>query len=600
MPERTIASMLEGLYKHDFVLPAIQREFVWNSSQICRLFDSLMRGYPIGTFLTWRVPPDQIQNHIFYDFIRDYHQKDNPHCPELKPAAGQPLIAVLDGQQRLTAINIGLRGSHAEKLPRLWWNNPAAYPTKNLYLDLKHKGSDSELGVQYDFRFLTPAEAASGAGKANAFWFKVGEMLDMKGISDLLNYLPKHQLGNDAEASGCLAKLHEVVHVEPLVHYYQDESGDIDKVLNIFIRVNSGGTVLSYSDLLLSLATAQWKTGDARKATHDLVDDLNKTGLGFDLSKDLVLKTGLMILDAGDIRFHIKNFDPNTMQRLETEWDHLGQVLRATVELLASFGYSRETLSARSVIIPIAYYLHTRNLGSEYVTKDGYAKDRAQVRQWVTRSLLKRGVWGSGLDQTLLGIRSVLKNEANQGWPVDALEGEMTRLGHTLNFQLGEVEDLLSIEYGDKRVFGLLALLYPGINTTQQFHIDHIFPKSRFTKAKLVEVGVDPSDVADYEDAANRVPNLQLLVGSANIVKQAALPADWLRTHFAEEEQRSEWKFRYDAADLPDGIIDVPDFFTSRRNLMRDRLVKALGVDTNKTETAEPPDDQVDEEAASL
>jgi hypothetical protein len=380
MPERTIATTLEGLYEHDFVLPAIQREFVWNGGQICRLFDSLMRGYPIGTFLTWRVPSDQVQNYVFYDFIRDYHQKDHPHCPELKPAAGQPLVAVLDGQQRLTAINIGLRGSHAEKLPRLWWNNPAAYPTKHLYLDLRHQGSDSELGVQYDFRFLTPTEAASGASKADAFWFKVGDMLQMKGISDLLGYLPKHELGNDPKAPGCLARLHEVVHVEPLVHYYQDESGDIDKVLNIFIRVNSGGTVLSYSDLLLSLATAQWKSGDARKATHDLVDDLNKTGLGFDLSKDLVLKTGLMILDAGDIRFHIKNFDPDTMQRLEMDWDHLAQVLRATVELLASFGYSRETLSARSVIIPIAYYLHTRNLGSEYVLKDGYSKDRAQGR----------------------------------------------------------------------------------------------------------------------------------------------------------------------------------------------------------------------------
>src|SRR5450631_4480892 len=69
MPERTIASMLDGLYKHEFVLPAIQREFVWSSSQICRLFDSLMRGYPIGTFLTWKVPSDQVQNHVFYDFI---------------------------------------------------------------------------------------------------------------------------------------------------------------------------------------------------------------------------------------------------------------------------------------------------------------------------------------------------------------------------------------------------------------------------------------------------------------------------------------------------------------------------------------------------
>lgn len=146
----------------------------------------------------------------------------------------------------------------------------------------------------------------------------------------------------------------------------------------------------------------------------------------------------------------------------------------------------------------------------------------------------------------------------------------------------------------------MLALLYPGIDTTQQFHIDHIFPKSRFTKAKLVKIGVDPSDVADYEESSKRVPNLQLLGGAANIAKQAALPADWLRTHFAEKEQRSEWKFRYDAVDLPDDILGFPRFFIARRNLMRDRLVKALGVDPNKAETEEPADDQVDEEAAVL
>ena len=67
------------------MLPAIQREFVWRPGQICRLFDSLMQGYPFGTFLYWRVDPENSGKFQFFDFVRDYHQRDNPHCPPVGP-----------------------------------------------------------------------------------------------------------------------------------------------------------------------------------------------------------------------------------------------------------------------------------------------------------------------------------------------------------------------------------------------------------------------------------------------------------------------------------------------------------------------------------
>src|SRR5262249_25797099 len=196
MPERTIASMLDGIFAHDFVLPAIQREFVWSGSQTCRLFDSLLRGYPIGNFLTWRVPAQKTPEYVFYDFMRDYHQKDHPHCALLQPPANQPVVAVLDGQQRLTALNIGLRGSYAQKLPRLWWNNPNAYPVKYLYLDLARHGAEDELGMQYDFRFLTSSEAGSPNTKDDAVWFRIRDIMEMLETYDLMDYLSARGLGN--------------------------------------------------------------------------------------------------------------------------------------------------------------------------------------------------------------------------------------------------------------------------------------------------------------------------------------------------------------------------------------------------------------------
>ncbi|MCY4652320.1 MAG: DUF262 domain-containing protein, partial [Dehalococcoidia bacterium] len=76
---RTIKQTLDQIYRHDLVLPAIQREFVWSHDQICRLFDSLMQGYPFGAFLYWQIEPENSKNFKFYDFVREYHERDHPH-----------------------------------------------------------------------------------------------------------------------------------------------------------------------------------------------------------------------------------------------------------------------------------------------------------------------------------------------------------------------------------------------------------------------------------------------------------------------------------------------------------------------------------------
>src|ERR1051326_1974558 len=109
----TIKETLEAVQKSSYVLPAIQREFVWSPEQIAKLFDSLMQGFPFGTFLYWRVAKPNSGRYKFYGFVCNYHERDNPHCPQLATFHDRELTAVLDGQQRLTALNIGLCGSMA-------------------------------------------------------------------------------------------------------------------------------------------------------------------------------------------------------------------------------------------------------------------------------------------------------------------------------------------------------------------------------------------------------------------------------------------------------------------------------------------------------
>ena len=82
-PGGTIADALRRIQTKSYVLPAIQREFVWKPEQICAFFDSLMRRYPIGSFLFWEIPAADLGNYVFYDFIRNYHERRGAYCERI-------------------------------------------------------------------------------------------------------------------------------------------------------------------------------------------------------------------------------------------------------------------------------------------------------------------------------------------------------------------------------------------------------------------------------------------------------------------------------------------------------------------------------------
>lgn len=99
----TIKKVIDNIHRKKYLLPAIQREFVWGTDQIERLFDSLMQGYPVGTFLFWDVHKEKSKEFQFYEFIRNYYEKDNRHNPIASISGEEDIIAILDWQQRLTS-----------------------------------------------------------------------------------------------------------------------------------------------------------------------------------------------------------------------------------------------------------------------------------------------------------------------------------------------------------------------------------------------------------------------------------------------------------------------------------------------------------------
>ncbi|WP_198370331.1 GmrSD restriction endonuclease domain-containing protein [Roseomonas rosulenta] len=577
-PGGTIADALKRIQNKSYVLPAIQREFVWKPEQIERLFDSLMQGYPFGTFLFWRVEASTSGKFKFYDFVLNYHQRDAAHCPELGIMHHQSVTAVLDGQQRLTALNIGLRGSMAIKQPNKWWTNSDAFPVRLLRLDLLAAQEPDEDGAIYRFKFLDDAQVARDE---NSHWFKVPDILGMADGPSMLSGLMARGLEGEAlmKAYHTLDRLHRVVHTHNLINYYEEEAQDVERVLNIFIRLNSGGTVLSYSDLLLSIAVAQWKQIDARAEIHKLVDDLNRIGAGFNLSQDFVLKAGLMLADIASVGFKVENFTSTNMAALEANWPAIRIALLQTIELAASFGLNGQTLRADSALLPIAYYPYRRNPPANYVTHSQHAADREAIRGWLIRSLLKAsGIWGSGLDTLLTALRDTIRAHGETSFPVTDLRQVMAQRSKTLNFEAAEIEDLLHMEYGDKRMFALLSLLFPFVDLRNQFHIDHVFPASRFTRARLSKAGIPEDRIDAFCRHANQLPNLQLLEGAANIEKQATLPAAWLTQRFPDETARKHYREKHLLGAIPDELVGFEDFHKARRDLLRAKLTEMLST----------------------
>lgn len=566
----TIRTALERIWKHEYVLPAIQREFVWNPSQICRLFDSVVQGFPVGSFLFWKIEPKTAKEFRFFDFSRIYHQRDNPHCAPLGKAPDGAVTAVLDGQQRLTALNIGLRGSLAVKEPNKWWNNPKAFPVKRLYLDLLHARDADEEGAMYRFEFLTEERAA--VHEEGVYWFPVSDIFDMAKAHEPMVYLANKGLGNTPKAVEAIHALQTRVHTEPIISYYEEATQEIEKVLNIFIRTNSGGTVLSYSDLLLSIATAQWECRDARTDINVLVDALNTTGNGFNFSKDFVLKAGLMLSDIASVGFKVENFGRANMAKLEANWPQVSEALGLTVRLAASFGLSRDTINADSALLPIAYYLHTRAPGDGYLTSKAEAQDRVNIKRWLIRSLIKPGIWGSALDVLLTGLREVIRVDGVDKFPYDAIEREMRVRAKGLTFGDEELQELVDVKYGSRDLFGLMTLLFPFVDTRNQFHIDHVYPRAGFHAKRLKASGFTPEQIERMQDWKERLPNLQLLGGPENLSKQDTMPEQWIASTYSNPKDRIDYVDRHALTGVTSDLKGFEEFYVKRRARLLERI----------------------------
>lgn len=567
----TIANAIEKIETNKFLLPAIQREFVWESSKIEWLFDSIMRNYPISSFLFWEVKEETARNYKFYKFISEFRERYKTHNKEISTNGLQTFYAILDGQQRLTSLYIGLKGSYSYKEYRKKWEDTeSSIPTRHLYLNITQSLENEEDGRYYEFSFLETAatKQAEIYKDGHQDWFKVGSILNYRSEQNFDFFVENL---NNSFSRIALRQLRRTILEYKTINYFLEEEQNLDKALNIFIRINSGGEPLNFSDLLMSIAVANWETKDARKEIHKLVDNIRDKG--FSISKDLILKT-FLYLHNKDIKFKVTNFSRENAKTFESEWEKIRDAILSTFDTIKSFGFTDYTLTSKNAVIPIIYYIYHRNIYKDFSCIKSYKNDREIIKRWLHIVLIKR-VFGGTSDNTLAQIRKAFTNDINNEYILSEIcsfpnENIFSQIRKDTSIGDDFINDILLTPKENKYTFSILSLLYPNLDyKNNNFHKDHIHPVSSYKK--LLE-----ADKSNYGwDIYNSIYNLQMLDANENMSKNGKSLLEWI----ASETHNQDRTFFLKNHLIPDVNLDLNNFdeyFQLRKIILTSELKKIL------------------------
>ncbi len=379
------------------------------------------------------------------------------------------------------------------------------------------------------------------------FWFKVGDILELKSV---INYAREQEL--DVEESALLEKLNKAFHTDQLISFFEEKEKNLDKVLNIFIRVNSGGVKLSYSDLLMSILTASFSS-DIREKMNGLVDALKDKGFP-NVEQDQVLKTCLLLIGK-DTTFELKNFNKKNIKEIEESWEKITESIYNAAKLLENFGYVKY-LGSAYILSSLAYFYFLNPKMDKNDEEQALKFVRnAQITSYFTPSTdTKLSVIAHSIKETR-AFEAFNHNLAkHQTCPLkitnDAIEGMVFFNSHA-------------------RVFPVLQILYPNLNyKTTTFHIDHIYPKSKFKKG---------NEKLDKDFCGNHLYNLQLLEGAENSAKKDKDPEVWLKEEYKDEKAIEEYKKRnYIDPKLKLEWENIKEFRKKREEAIIKRLKEVL------------------------
>ena len=378
----------------------------------------------------------------------------------------------------------------------------------------------------------------------------------------------------EKEGKKILKQLEKVIFTIPNINYYEEDEQTPDKAVNIFIRINSGGTYLSFSDILMSIAVANWKNIDARTEIHQLVDNIRAKG--YTIDKDYILKAFLYLYHK-DIRFQINSFNNEFIERIEANWNDIRDAIISLFDLIKSFGLIDYTLTAKNATLPILYYIYHRNIYRGYSDKVVFQDERKTIKKWLL-TILVRQIFSSQTDSVLsqsrrgftIDIEKEKIDENISSFPFDKINDEIKKFS---DISEDNIEELLLNQKDKQYTFSILALLYPNLDyKNNNFHQDHLHPASKYDS-------LSQEDKDKYGwNIYNSILNLQMLGANENESKNNSDLKDWVNREVKDKGDSYRDSFLEDHI-IPDVDLDINNFSVfveARKNILVNKLKKLL------------------------
>lgn len=555
-PKHSLRKIVNFLNNPDedggFWLPSIQRPFVWNEEQTCRLFDSILRQYPISTLLVWKTTA-QIKCRKFID---NFYPKHREHLKDFfVPENTKRKCLVLDGQQRLQSLYIGLKGS---------------YEGRELFIDILSGEVAAPDDVKYHFRFLDPATASFPWLKFKDLVFSTENVHAatrnvLKAIRQDLSESDKNRIGEH------IAIIFQTFRDDDGISYQELDSIENprlyteDDVVEVFIRANSGGTKLGKSDLLFALLANSWE--EATDEMEALLDTLNRQGFLFE--RDFILKTCLALLDQG-ARYEVTKFRAHGVREsIEARWDDIAAAITDVLDYIKgkTFVKCDKALPSYNVLIPLIYFrYHQSAKWASAIDLDNY----------LLRSSLT-GAFSGTPDQLIDDIIKTIRSEGE--FNVEDIFNVVRSKGRSLEL----TEDRFwSLGYGSDQVHLLFNLWYRDFNYTPAYdknlpQVDHIFPQSLLRRIKKPNPDTGRMNLMRYKDAdRNQLANCMLLTQKENGAggKSDTPPHQWFVGGRADKAYLEKHLIPNDPALWQ--VDRFEDFIEARKKLIVEKFASLL------------------------
>ncbi|MDH1088705.1 DUF262 domain-containing HNH endonuclease family protein [Pantoea brenneri] len=553
MPSKSIKAIVQEINNDDadgggLWLPNIQRQFVWHTNQIARLFDSVMRQYPLSSMLFWKTR-EVIKHRKFIQNFNGGKVDLKDHYHHGKPKAKW---LVLDGQQRLQSFYLALKGSIDGHV---------------LHFNLLSGQPASKEELRYRFEFMDIYTAGWP-------WMAMSDIIYTKKLPEQILSLriQKEKLELSAKerelATINLSRARmEFSNESTLLYHVIDSSDDeseltFDDVVEVFIRANSGGTRLSKSDLMFTLLSTEWSEADV--IFEDFLEEINDNDR-FNFSRDFLIKLSTTILGYGAKYDVDKLRDDEVRRKISENWPEIAKALFFVKDEIVSKTYVRsgKALTSYNALIPLVYL--------QYHFPGKLEKSKA-LKQYLIPALLN-AVFSGQPDGIIDKLVKLIDEQ--QGFDVKKIRAAIVSSNRSLHLTEERLFDWCG--YGSGHIHLLFNMWYGREYKSSGFQhepqIDHIFARSILKEQKQLneESG---RQIRTYENwEIDQLANCMLLPAHQNGSGDKGAqpleqwlrnqPADFFDLHCIPSSPKTLWK-----------VENYRRFIEKRKQLIQKRIAE--------------------------